>query len=525
MIVPVGYNPNMDSLNELQERLQRLFRLDQPRDLDFGIHRVINRKRDHLDQYIKTELPEQVSGILEKSRNQVAEFKRTEFENAREWALRDLGPDGIDADGNLAESAYAKIPAGANFLRVQKDAIHLKSAEEMQEEIHDRLASFFARYECGGGDIVPQRRHSARNRYALPHNGEEVLLHWANRDQYYIKSTAYHPAIAFKADGKRFKFEIAEARDIPRDNNKDKGRFLIPEIKKAAPDQNGDIVIPFAFRALDKKEQKRLTEAANGENGNGGKVQRGILAEAMGDLKKAAAKKTALRPLLTANAGGDESAFMRHARRFVRRNTADFFIHRNLRRFLAEELDHYLKSEVLNADELIGLNGLAVSARMTVFCAVREIATDIVHQLAEWEDLQKALWEKKKFVLQTDYCIPVGHIPNAEKSGILGDIARCDKQWAEWKELGMRDELLSGKGKREKRIAHLRLPESASLPIDTANFPPEFKDRLLDSFTGEDNIPGIDDATDGVLIHGENWQALNLLEGKCIERQVKCYLH
>ena len=385
-------------------------------------------------------------------------------------------------------------------------------------------ANFFARYECGSGDIVPQRRHSVRNRYALPHNGEEVLLHWANRDQYYIKSAAYHPAIAFKAGGKRFKFQIADARDIPRDNNKDTGRFLIPDIGQAAPDHNGDIVIPFAFRALDKDEKKRQTDiaAAKGENGSGSTIQRGILAEALDELEKAAAKNPALRPLRKTHTSEPQDTgkpaktiFAVHAARFVRRNTADFFIHRNLRKFLGEELDHYLKSEVLNTDELVRLSGLAVSARMVVFRAVRDIAANIADKLAEWEDLQKALWEKKKFVLQTDYCIAVGRIPDAEESGIMEDIAKCDEQWAEWKELGMRDDLLSGKEKHKKRMAHLRSPENASLPIDTANFPPEFKDRLLAQFRD------IDGATDGVLLHGENWQALNLIQ-EMYRGRIKC---
>ena len=59
--------------------------------------------------------------------------------------------------------------------------------------------------------------------------------------------------------------------------------------------------------------------------------------------------------------------------------------------------------------------------------------------------------------------------------------------------------------------------QNPSLPIDTANFPPEFKDRLLAQFAD------IDDATDGVLIHGENWQALNLIRGMYRARQV--HLH
>ena len=506
------------SLQKLQHLLRRLFRLDEPRDLDFGIHRVINLKRERLSEYVDNKLPTKVAEILKESGGEIRQAKTDELQRSRDWAVEVLGPRGLDADGKLTDPAFAQIPAGENYLRAQQDALHLKPAEKMQEEIYDHLASFFARYECGGGDIVPRRRHSVQNQYALPHNGEEVLLHWANRDQYYIKTAALHSGVAFKADGKRFRFQISETQDIPRDNNKD-GRFLLPQIAKAAKNESGDIVVPFVFRALSKAEQTRHAEAANGENGNGSKVQRGILAAALADLKKAAEKNPDLRPMLKSHmAQAEKSVFAVHAARFVRRNNADFFIHRNLRKFLSEELDFYLKNEALNAEELAGLNGFAVAARMVVFCAVRKIAADIIDALAEWENLQKSLWEKKKFILQTEYCATLGHIPNAEKSGILKDIAGCEKQWAEWEAMGVNGEAAAlfsgnGKGKREKRAAYLR--DNPSLPVDTANFPPEFKERLLAQFSD------IDDATDGVLIHGENWQALNLIQGMYRGR-VKC---
>ena len=505
------------SLQKLQHLLRRLFRLDEPRDLDFGIYRVINLKRERLSEYVDNKLPTKVAEILKESGGEIRQAKTDELQRSRDWAVEVLGPRGLDADGKLTDPAFAQTPAGENYLRAQQDALHLKPAEKMQEEIYDHLASFFARYECGGGDIVPQRRHSVQNQYALPHNGEEVMLHWANRDQYYIKTAALHSGVAFKADGKRFRFQISETQDIPRDNNKD-GRFLLPQIAKAAKNESGDIVVPFVFRALSKAEQTRHAEAAaNGENGNGSKVQRGILAAALADLKKAAEKNPDLRPMLKSHmAQAEKSVFAVHAARFVRRNNADFFIHRNLRKFLSDELDFYLKNEALNAEELAGLNGFAVAARMVVFCAVRKIAADIIDALAEWENLQKSLWEKKKFILQTEYCATLGHIPNAEKSGILKDIAECEKQWAEWEAMGVNGEaaaLFSGKGKNGKRVAYLR--ENPSLPVDTANFPPEFKDRLLAQFSD------IDDATDGVLIHGENWQALNLIQGMYRGR-VKC---
>ena len=51
--------------------------------------------------------------------------------------------------------------------------------------------------------------------------------------------------------------------------------------------------------------------------------------------------------------------------------------------------------------------------------------------------------------------------------------------------------------------------------LDTRHFSADFTDRLLASF---DNL---DEMTDGLLVHSENWQALNLLQEKYRER-VKC---
>ena len=504
------------ALSKLQEILHSLFRLDESIDLDFGIYRLINLKRAHLSTYLEKQLPDKVADILKQSKQDVIDQRTDQLNTARENVISILGDTAIDADGNLAKHFEDSTP-GKKYLQAQQDALNLKTAEELQNEIYDHLANFFSRYECGGGDIVPLRRHSIRNRYAVPYNGEETLLHWANRNQYYIKTAAYNPSIAFKLGDQRFRFQITEAHDIPRDNNKDTGRFLLPHIDQIKTDDKADIVIPFTFRALNKEQREHYKGLAKGKNGSGGNVQDGILIEALEKLRQATKHNPTLFPLLGASAGYKGPSFIRHANRLVRRNTADFFIHRNLRKFLAEELDFYLKNEALNADELSQLDDIAVSSRMTLFRVIRELGADIIDALSEWEELQKSLWEKKKFVLQTEYCATIGHIPNADKSGLLKEIAACDKQWDEWKQLGMDADapatLFSSKATGAKRIAWLR--KHPSLPIDTANFPPEFKDRLLEQFTD------IDDATDGVLIHGENWQALNLMQ-ETYRGRIKC---
>ena len=52
------------------------------------------------------------------------------------------------------------------------------------------------------------------------------------------------------------------------------------------------------------------------------------------------------------------------------------------------------------------------------------------------------------------------------------------------------------------------LKENLNLVLDTCHFDSNFKDRLLAHFDDLDN------ETDGLLIHGENFQGLNLLTEK-----------
>ncbi len=50
-------------------------------------------------------------------------------------------------------------------------------------------------------------------------------------------------------------------------------------------------------------------------------------------------------------------------RTYTRRNTADFFIHKNLNQFLTHELDTYIKNEVIPLSNLILTN---VNSELTI---------------------------------------------------------------------------------------------------------------------------------------------------------------
>ncbi len=86
---------------------------------------------------------------------------------------------------------------------------------------------------------------------------------------------------------------------------------------------------------------------------------------------------------------------------------------------------------------------------------------------------------------------------------------------------GGRDAREPGESRGRVRGSLARVPRvdflkaHPTLVLDTRHFDHDFVDRLLDSF---DDLDGM---TDGLLVHGENWQALNLLGEKYRER-VKC---
>ena len=92
---------------------------------------------------------------------------------------------------------------------------------EAEADAYNHLADSFGRYYTEG-DFVSQRRYSGGGRaaYLVPYDGEEVKLHWANADQYYIKTTENYAAYAFTVGGdaggvaRRVCFEIAAADNV-----------------------------------------------------------------------------------------------------------------------------------------------------------------------------------------------------------------------------------------------------------------------------------------------------------------------
>lgn len=174
-----------DARKKFQNLLRELFQFDCA-DLDFGIYRIMNQKRDVIEQFIEKDLLDAVGKALRKGalkeQNDLAEQLAALAARIRE----DIADDAVDADGRLAE-VHAKTKLGKQYLELQSQAAGMSASDELETQVFNHLWAFFSRY-YDNGDFLSTRRYSRREKYVIPYNGEEVFLHWANRDQYYIKT-------------------------------------------------------------------------------------------------------------------------------------------------------------------------------------------------------------------------------------------------------------------------------------------------------------------------------------------------
>ena len=338
----------MDQYREkFQSLLRELFQFDCA-DLDFGIYRIMNYKRDVIEKFISTDLPKAIADEL--SRGGLAEQSQAaqELESVRQQVRESLGTGAINGDGKLDE-AYHATPLGKRYLALTEKAAGGRGREALEATIFNHLYSFFSRY-YQDGDFISKRRYSKRQRYAIPYNGEEVHLHWANHDQYYVKTAEYFQDYTFSSRGVTIHFKLKTA-NVEQNNVKGEARFFIPRHKEIVWDAAArQLVIPFEFRPL--TEQETVTYGAKNQ-------QDKINADAVDAIPKRLSPKDHLDALAVLTAerrktsdGVPVSFLEHHLRQYTQQNTSDFFIHKDLKGFLCGELDFYLKNEVLNLDEM-----------------------------------------------------------------------------------------------------------------------------------------------------------------------------
>ena len=426
---------------ELVAKLREIFQIDRP-ELDFGIYRILNARAGEINDYLQNRLAEKVQAALS--------TEGAEHENA----------------------------------------------------VFSHLLAFFSRY-YEQGDFISQRRYKG-DTYAIPYSGEEVMLHWANKDQYYTKSGENFSNYSFRLeDGRAVHFRLVAAdtaKENRKDNDKDR-RFalvatktvtrvdengeeyeeeLIPVEEVLTSDGNKELIIRFEYVAQSKgtKQEALITKAVEAVLANAA-----VKAHWLALGKRAPTEKSPQRTLLE-----------KHLSDYTTKNTADYFIHKDLGGFLRRELDFYIKNEVMHLDDVQNANAFAdIEKNLRMIQCLRSIALELITFLAQLEDFQKKLWLKKKFVVSSHYCITLDRLPEA----LWPEVVANERQWEQWKQLGVWEGDAHGT-MEDLKVAPYRM-------VDTSLFSRDFAEKLLSE------IEGIDGGLNGLLFHGDNFQALNFL--------------
>ena len=131
-------------------------------------------------------------------------------------------------------------------------------SDQHKAEILSHIYHFFSRY-YDEGDFISQRRYSKQNKYAIPYNGEEILLHWANKDQYYIKTGEYFKNYSFRVGEYKVNFRLLDV-ETDQNNNRSGNRFFLLKEgdEQIAYDSDArELTIFFEYRVLTAEETRR----------------------------------------------------------------------------------------------------------------------------------------------------------------------------------------------------------------------------------------------------------------------------
>ncbi|MCX7956267.1 MAG: site-specific DNA-methyltransferase, partial [Patescibacteria group bacterium] len=394
----------MNSFEKFKQLLKEIFQFDTS-DLDFGIYRILNYKHQQIEKFIDQELKERVEKAFEKYKQIKLEQIEEKLIKVKEKIENTLGKNALTETGEIKDE-FKKTPIGEEFIFLKSQKQEIEEINKIQNQVFNDLYTFFSRY-YEEGDFVPQYRYSIKNhKYAIPYNGEEVKLYWANADQYYIKTGLLFRDYAFKAGDYRVIFQIVEAEEELGSNKATKERFFILDEENPLEVNNKEklVIIRFQYRELTQKEVKNYDVEVGSNTSKQEKINQKIHHEILSKINK----NITLKEFLTKKQKNEKELLLNQLNRFSAKNTKDYFIHKNLKKFLQEQLDYFIKAEVIDIDTLEKEKFL--DKHITRLKVVREIGEVIIDFLAQIEDFQKRLWEKKKFVLKTEYVITLDKI-------------------------------------------------------------------------------------------------------------------
>lgn len=384
------------------------------------------------------------------------------------------------------------------FPKLQQDIEDaLKPFPEFREELFDKLYTFFSRYFSESGSIYfTMTRYHDSIYDKIYTDDKDVMLFWKTHMLYYVKTDRLFRNLDVELDGTKFSFDVSTL-----------------EHKKA--NEKREIIYEFKER---KKEGVLVFTVAYSEKGRKTKID---------EILKAL-KKQGVKACPEHSRRISEEVLEQAFRMFERQSEVDYFINKNAKAFLQEQFNLWLYQYVFSGESEW------TETRIKQLQTLKAIVFKIIDFISQFEDELVKIWNKPKFVLNSNYVITLDRIASAchsdsEESEGEESLALIEKilthknfksQIQEWQTLGIVDDgftpsviLTRSDSEGEESLN----PKYRHLPIDTKHF----KDLELEILGLFDHL---DDALDGWLIKSENYQALNTILPKFRERVQTIYI-
>lgn len=361
------------------------------------------------------------------------------------------------------------------FQYLQKDVSEaLIPFPAFREELFDKLYNFFHHYFSKSGSIYFTYTPIHQNVFEQVYTDDkDVILFWKTHMLYYVKTDRLYKNLDVEIDGFKFFFDVSTL-EHKKANEK---RELVYEFKEKRKD--GGVAFTVSYSERGKKT--KTAELAKSIKRTGVKVDENIL----------------------------ENAF----RVFEKQSEVDYFINKNAKKFLQEQLDIWFYQYVFSGESQW------TEDRIKQLQTLKELALKIIDFISQFEDELVKIWNKPKFVLNSNYVITLDRIAEKDFNLLKKLISHknFDEQCKEWKDLGIIKEVESAKVVENKLSGKELNSKYKYLPIDTKYF----KDIELEILQLFENL---DESLDGWLIKSENYQALNTILPKFREKVQVIYI-
>lgn len=342
-----------------------------------------------------------------------------------------------------------------------------------REESYLKLLDFFSSYINETGTPFFKDTAYYKNKYVKLYSNQDTELFWKTKDLYYVKSEIIHESM-FNIKLNDFIFDF-DAANIEHAKNNEK-KTLGFKIQKVI---NNHVTIELFYTAGNSKESKIENLLESFKKNHNLLIDKEILVTALNIYKK--------------------------------RNETDYFIHKDSKNFLLEQLHLYVYEYMFNSNEL---KNIYSAERIKFIQNFKQLSIEIIDYISSFENELKAMWEKPKLVKEINYVITIDRI----NLSLLETILKSDfsSQIEEWKKLDFINEnfnvsdIFDSTNKLNEKFKYL--------PLDTKHLSFELKYALLES------IEDLDLNCDGVLIHSDNWQALNTIKNKYNKKIDFCYI-